>query len=313
MRFNTPQGFYAVTPDGVLHTFGQNTAKDIVKPKPFLPAGSKVTDLIMVNNMAYATTSGNCGGAQPGIYAIGTEESDSGEAVSIKTGADVLGGPAFTVDGNMFAVVGAGNSQYANSVVALDPKTLAVKSSFKLPEGAGSGAIIVKVGEKELVAAAGKDGRVYLLDPMALGGTDHKTPLATSDGSGNKKPGAAQFVLTSWIGAGGDTWIEEPGATGLRTLKVTGSADHPEFASGWSSGDLNSSVPPIVVTGVLFGVDPAKTTLIAMDASSGKKLWESGKTIKAAVNSQPWYSLGQVYVAAADGTVYAFGFPMDRY
>jgi hypothetical protein len=99
VRFNAPQGFYAVTPDGVLHTFGQNTAKDIVKPKQFLKAGAKVTDLIVVGNVAYTSVSGNCGGMEPGIYAIGTPANSAGDTLSLKTGADVIGGAVFTTDG----------------------------------------------------------------------------------------------------------------------------------------------------------------------------------------------------------------------
>jgi outer membrane protein assembly factor BamB len=323
MRFNAPQGFYAVTPDGVLHTFGQNTAKDIVKPKQFLSAGAKVLDLITVNNTAYATVSGNCGGAAAGSYAIGTPANATGDTVSLKTGADVLGGPAFATDGGMFAVVGAGAGEYANAVIAIDPKTLAVKDSFTVPGGAASSPMVVKINDKELVAAAGKDGRVYLMDPASLGGSDHKTPLYASE-SFSKRQLTGAVTLASWKDAAGTTWITVPfaGASpiggaaasgGIVALKIGGSSEHPILSADWATSALNPSVPPIVVSGVVFGVTDTRTTLVALDGSTGKQLWASGKTILSAVSSQPWYSLGQVYVAAGDGTVYAFGFPMERY
>lgn len=324
-RFNTPQGFYAVTPDGVLHTFGQNTAKDIVKPRPFLGAGAKVVDLITVNNMAYATVSGNCGGVAPGIYAIATGANASGDPVSLKTGADIIGGPAFMADGTIIIVVGPGGAEHANAVLAVDPKTLAVRNSFTIPGGAASSALVTKSDNKDVVAVASKDGRLYLLDPASLGGSDHKTPLAASDAF-SKKPLSGSVKLVSWKDSAGTVWIAAPfaggspvsggGEAGIVALKVAGSAEHPTLTPTWANGELNASVPPIVVTGVVFGVSGAKggsPMLVALDGSTGKQLWSSGKTITSAVSSQPWYSLGQIYVAAADSTVYAFGFPMERY
>jgi outer membrane protein assembly factor BamB len=223
----------------------------------------------------------------------------------------------------MFAVVGAGSGQYANVVLAINPKTLTVKDWFNIPGGAASGAMVVKTGDKELVVTAGKNGKIYLLDPASLGGGDHKTPVSASD-SFSKKPLTSMSPLMSWKDAEGTIWIAEAfagtspiagtaGSGGIVALKVGGSPDHPLLSPGWASAELSPSVSPMVVSGVVFGVTGGKTSLMALDGSTGKQLWTSGKTVTATINSQPWYSLGQVYVAATDGTVYAFGFPMERY
>jgi hypothetical protein len=101
----------------------------------------------------------------------------------------------------------------------------------------------------------------------------------------------------------------------------------------WVSRDLTSPATPIIVNGVVFAVakgkaaTPASGTATAMDAArsatpavlyamkaaDGKDLWNSGATITSyAAGRSFWSASGQVYVGAFDGTVYAFGFPMER-
>ena len=53
--------------------------------------------------------------------------------------------------------------------------------------------------------------------------------------------------------------------------------------------------------------------LYALDAMTGKDLWNSGKTLKSYMPGRAlWTSNSQVYVGGNDGAVYAFGFPLDR-
>ena len=53
--------------------------------------------------------------------------------------------------------------------------------------------------------------------------------------------------------------------------------------------------------------------LYALNGVDGRELWTSGKTITAFFPGKSfWSATGQVYVGAFDGTVYAFGFAMER-
>ena len=53
--------------------------------------------------------------------------------------------------------------------------------------------------------------------------------------------------------------------------------------------------------------------LYALDASTGKELWNSGTTISSFVHSGGLSGgFGQVYVGAYDSTFYAFGFPIEK-
>ena len=90
---------------------------------------------------------------------------------------------------------------------------------------------------------------------------------------------------------------------------------------------------PIVVNGVVFAASTGQyvpatgaaaaaqrgkrcrpAVLYALDGATGKELWNSGKTLTSLVASGSlWTSVGQVHVATFDGTLYTFGFPLERY
>jgi len=53
--------------------------------------------------------------------------------------------------------------------------------------------------------------------------------------------------------------------------------------------------------------------LYALNGVDGKELWTSGTTITSFFPGKSfWSANGQVYVGAFDGTLYAFGFAMER-
>jgi outer membrane protein assembly factor BamB len=57
----------------------------------------------------------------------------------------------------------------------------------------------------------------------------------------------------------------------------------------------------------------SRAVLYALDGQTGKELWSSGATI----TSFTWGGalsggVGQVYLTTYDGTIYAFGFPMEH-
>jgi hypothetical protein len=105
-------------------------------------------------------------------------------------------------------------------------------------------------------------------------------------------------------------------------LKLTGTASAPSLAQGWVSHDLASPSTPLVVNGVVFALATGVPTptgkggaavLHAYDGVTGKRLWESGKALTTAASPGSfWSGLGQVYIGARDGTLYAFGFDDER-
>lgn len=344
------EDFYAVGSDGVLHSLGQNGGKDLEKPVPFMPANANVSDLIAVpetvngvsSDIVYAATMNGCAGVPNRIWGIDLASEDK-QVTHFDTGASPVGPPALSADGTLYVAIGSGaaGSGYSHAVVALEPKTLQLKDWFTDPKADFSSTpMIFKSGDKEMVAAATKDGRIYLFDANSLGGVDHKTPLYVSSPLSTAKTDYAPAALASWQDAD-TTWILEPfvGKTaqvsngGVVALKVVDDGGKLSLATGWVSPDMTSPLPPIVVNGIVFAASsgeyyPASGTamsaaervkrsvpavLYALDATTGKQLWSSGKTLTSFVaGTGLWATAGQAYVATYDNTVYAFGFAMDR-
>jgi len=335
---------YVVAGDGIVHVVGLASGKDLQRPAEFLPPNSKWSAPIGVNTMLYAATSGKCGGAPDAVWGIDLD-SDAKPVVSWKTnGGPVVGAIAFTTDGTLVAAIGPGQTSgdgKANAIVALDSKTLQLKDWFTQPDAEFvTGPTIIRQNDRDLVAAATKDGRVILLGASSLGGSNHSTPLHASKpfvGTGGSVSGGA---LAAWQQSpNGPSWILLPVkgalATGAATtngaisngavvaLQIGESAGPMSLEPGWVSHDLSSAATPLIVNGVVFALGagtpaPAaargtSATLHAYDGATGKRLWTSGQGMAGVASPGSfWSTLGQVHVGMRDGTLYAFGFNDER-
>jgi hypothetical protein len=127
---------YAVSADGMFRTLGVVSGKDLQRPAQFLPAGARFSDSDRCRRPAVHVHEPRCGGAADGVWAINIA-GDTKSGVSWKTnGGRPLGSVAFTTSGTLIVAVGPGTVTargYANAVVALDPKTLAVKDWYTQP------------------------------------------------------------------------------------------------------------------------------------------------------------------------------------
>jgi outer membrane protein assembly factor BamB len=85
---------------------------------------------------------------------------------------------------------------------------------------------------------------------------------------------------------------------------------------GWTSQNIAAPLTPIVVNGVAFAVSGppnAPAALYALHGGTGKPLWSSERTIASPLSGRSfWAGSGHVFVGTRDGTVYAFGFAMER-
>ena len=344
---------YVVSSDGMLHVLGLPSGKDMQKPAPFLPANSKWSAPIAVDTMLYAATSGECGGAPNAIWSIDLD-SDAKPVTSWTTkGGNIVGAIAFTSDGALIAAIGSGPTTgdgKANAIVALDAKTLQLKDWFTHPTAAFvTGPTILRHGDREIVAAATRDGRVLLLDTNSLGGPDHATPLASSRswlGSGATVSADALAAwqqsdatvepnrtrkTTSWIlmPVAGRVSAGMPASNGpvsggaVVALKLVDIGGALSVEPAWVSHNLTSPGTPLIVNGVVFALatglsasTPVRGTpavLHAYDGVSGRRLWTSGKTMSAVASPGSfWSGLGQIYVGSHDSTLYAFGFNDER-
>jgi outer membrane protein assembly factor BamB len=314
---------YALASDGILHVLGLQSGKDLQRPAEFIPANARWSDTVAVNTTLYATTTGNCGGAPNAVWAIDLA-AETKPVVSWKTnGGPIVGRLAFSTDGTVFAAIGPGTATgdgKVNAIVSLDPKTLQVKDWFT-QSGIefATGPTIFQHNDRDVVAAATKDGRVLLLNASSLGGSNHSTPLhASAPLSGVS---VADDALATWQEltitpppappaatttttappAGppaappqptityGARWILVPTSNGIAALKLTGSGESPALERGWTAQGLTAPETPIVVNGVVFALSTGRAStpagrggsavLRAYDGATGKELWTSGKAM----------------------------------
>jgi hypothetical protein len=345
-------GVFALGADGMLHQLSMQQGFDVsMQPVNFLPPNANASGLILVDNVAYAATSNNCGGVPNGVWSL---ELATKAVTTWKTnGGSIAGsaGAAFGADGTLYAATADGDytpASYSDSVVSLEPKTLKLRDYFTPGKSEfNSSPVVFSYRGRDLLAASNRDGRLYLLDGAALGGADHRTPLSTSakftDNATDYAPGA----LTSWMDSGGTRWVLAPmagtlaagsgfaNANGAITngtvvaFKVADQGGKPVLTPAWASRDLVSPATPVVVNGVVFALSSGEfhsgdssvtatqraqrsqpAVLYALDAFTGKELWNSGKTIMSFSPHSAGLavSTGQIYIVTYDSTVYAFGF-----
>jgi outer membrane protein assembly factor BamB len=294
----------AISSDGMFHSMYISNGEEPAPPVAFLPASANAQGLIVLDNVAYAATSGSCGGAPNGVWAL---DIASKEVVhwTPATG-DVAGsaGPAFGPDGVAYAATTGGE------LVALEPKTLQIKATYHAGSLAFVSSPVVfeyNSGDKKdtMIAAATADGRLHLVAVSSLDAASL---------TGAAFPAVVSGALASWQDATGTRWLAAPSNNSIAAWKVTGQSDAPVIQPGWTSREIASPLAPIIVNGVVFAVsNSSPAVLYALDGATGKELWNSGKALSAAVRIGGLSSIGsQLYLGASDGTFYAFGFPIEH-
>src|SRR5215470_13806263 len=145
---------YALSSDGMFHSMHLSNGADYEAPVKFLPPGANANGLIVVDNVAYVVTEGNCGGVANGVWAL---DLVSKQVTTWKANVAGIAGPAFDGDGTLYVATGS-EGESPNSLVALDPKTLSVKAWYAA--GAhefSSTPVIFEYKGKTLITAATKD------------------------------------------------------------------------------------------------------------------------------------------------------------
>jgi outer membrane protein assembly factor BamB len=316
---------YVLSSDGTLHKIRASTGEDIEAPRKFVPPNANASSLNFDGNTFYTTTSGGCGGAPNGVWALSakTPGAQADFLPSLPTEAGVSVGS----DGTVYSAFGSG------SIVALTAGTLKEKESFKIPEGAvptNVSPVPFPWKGRELIAVAATQGRLLLLDSAHLGGA----PVASFEGGAGFSGG-----LATWEDAAGARWIyavvrgSGPAAAkfpirnggaphgSIAAFKLTERDGQPELTPVWISRDLAAPVSPVVVNGVVFALasgeygglsNSGRATLYALNAATGKELYSSGDAVASFTHSSGLaVSRGHVCFGTWDNTLYCFGFPIE--
>ena len=308
---------YFLTGDGKFHFLYVSNGDEPNPAIDFLPPGANAQGLIVFEKVAYVTTVNGCGGVDNGLWSLDLE---TRQVKHWKT-AGVVGtaGYAFGPDGTIYV-------SGADEVAALDLKTLAVKGSFK-PSGLQftSSPVVFEFKGKDLLAVTTNDGAMHAIDTADL-----SKPLASTPPFAAKDFAAG--AVASWQDAAGVRWILGPAGGNVSAWKLVEKNGGVAFEAGWTSRDMMTPVTPVIVNGVVFALASgefrssdagmtaaqraAKSTravLYALDAATGKDVWNSGETIGTFVDTGRMAAgAGRIYVGAHDGTQYAFGLGIEH-
>ncbi|HEX4575625.1 MAG TPA: PQQ-binding-like beta-propeller repeat protein, partial [Gemmatimonadales bacterium] len=325
---------YALSSTGMLHTLNVVNGADAEPPLAFLPPHAIARGLIVVDDIAYVATGRGCGAAPDGVWAL---DLDSRQVATWHSAGAIAGsvGPAIGPDGTLYVATTHGE------LVTLAPRTLKAKNvsrSGGVPFA--SSPVLFEHRGRMLVAASTRDGRIHVLDSR---------DLADVTGAVISASGLAGGTLASWVAPDGTRWLLAAAAGpvltdagfALRGGAVTHGAivawrvveqnGAPALEPGWVSRDMIAPLGPVVIRGVVFAVAsgaarpterqrpntaPAERSspaiLYALDGATGRELWSSGITLTAGVRGGLSGGGSEVYVGADDGTLYAFGFPMEH-
>ena len=305
---------YAVTSDGMFHSMHASNGSTQVAPIPFLPPNAHARGLIVIDDMAYVATVNGCGGVPDGVWALNLETKEV-------TRWPKEGNPTEPVGGMFGFAMGSDGRPYvgdADGRINVVEQTLTSSRAvrvFSENSGVTATPVVLDFNDRDYIVAAGSDGLIGLLP--ADGGS-----AATVKGS---MPAGA---LAAWKHESGVTWVLAATENSVDAYKIVERNGAPALERGWTKA-IAAPLPPMIVNGVVFaaasgeyrGSDNAAervrrsthATLYALDGEPGAEQWNSGDAIQS-FSTGAGLAAGNfnVYVSTYDGTMYAFGFPMEH-
>ena len=286
---------YFVTGDGMMHSLNAATGDDL--DKPFLFHTGKGWGLNLVNDTIYMANT--YAGASLSAVALDDPQHKVMSYTSGSGGAWGRRGAVVDSTGTVWTTTGDGqynpaNNQYANSVVGVKVVNGELKMvDYYTPTNwdwlrkrdldPNNTPTIFDYKGRELMAASGKECRVYLLDPKSLGGADHQTPLYKTPLFCNEEAdfqdSGSWGALSTWLDPAGTRWVIAPfwgpqhsqfkfpitntPATkegGVAAFKVAETGGTPTLEPVWVSRDMHRGEPVIIANGMVFGYGSGEST-----------------------------------------------------
>jgi outer membrane protein assembly factor BamB len=268
---------YFVTGDGMMHTLNAADGSDLVPPYMFHIGKGWSLNLVgnvlwMANTYAGISIGGAWGRRGAAIDASGTAWFTTGDGIYDPT---------------------SDPPRYGNSVVGvhLVGDELKLKSYFapknwewlrKRDLDPNNTPTVFLYKGRELIAASGKECRMFLLDPKAAGGADNQTPLYKSELFCNEEvdfqDAGSWGALSTWEDSVGNRWILAPfwgpvhskfkfevthgpvvagGVGGFKLRERNGKYD---MTPVWVSADMKRGEPVVIANGMVFGYGSGEET-----------------------------------------------------
>jgi outer membrane protein assembly factor BamB len=291
---------YIIDGGGQLHTIDVSTGKDV---KPIVQtSGSKFSLQLYKNQIIFLDYHG-----RRGVMSVNIDAADPKVMGTVGFGGGgglwPRRGPAIDSNGTVWTTVGDGtyNPSDPNHLILGDSVIgfaqqpdgqWRVKNWFTPDSWAwlqkrdldwNNTPTIFTYRGRELMAASGKECRVYLLDPNDPGGPNHdvplyKTPLFCNQTADFQNQGS-WGALDSWVDSNGTRWVVAPFwgpvATDIKfaithspipteggeaAFKLTETDGKFALEPAWLSRDMDRGQPPIIANGMVFAYGSGEST-----------------------------------------------------
>jgi outer membrane protein assembly factor BamB len=291
------RALYFVTGDGMLHILNAAEGTDLEPPYMFF--GGKGWALNLVGRTLWmADTYHGISIAAVNLddpaHKVMTFDAGSGGAWGRRGAVVDSTGAAFSTTGDGVYDPKSDPPRYGNSVIGvhivngkLELKTYYTPTNWewlrKRDLDPNNTPTIFTYKGRELMAASGKECRLYLLDPKSLGGADHQTPMYKTDLFCNEEvdfqDAGSWGALSTWEDASGTRWVYAPfwgpahsqfkfpitntpvtKEGGVAAFKLVDTDGALQFAPAWVSRDMKRGEPVVIVNGMVFGYGSGEET-----------------------------------------------------
>ena len=308
---------YVVSSAGTLHALGQSSGIDVQRPAPFLPPNARYSDLTAIGGMLYTSTSNELRRRRQ--WRVG----DHARRAETRTSAR---GRPMAEARSAISHSHERQDSRGNRPGTPAPEDMQTRLSRSMPRhcsrptGSTSAA-----GEFVTTPVVFSHSGGRSSPPRrATGASSSSTPLHSAVPITRRRSSArhrsgqvAPDALAAFEQPAGTPWLLVPTARAIVAFRIVQDGGKVSLQKGWTSRELAAPTAPIVVNDVVFaaasGRPQGAAVLYAFDSRSGRELWKSGKTMTSYVPpANIWASNSQVHVGTHDGTVYAFGYVLER-
>jgi outer membrane protein assembly factor BamB len=205
-----------------------------------------------------------------------------------------IAGFAFGPDSTVYVTTENGD------LVALAPKALQVRKIYHAANEVFTTSPVVFEYHSKMLVAAATHNHLHLVDAATLTGAAY--------------PAEISGRMAAWQDESGTDWLAAPSKDSIVAWKITDQGNTFVPQVGWKVSKAGTPLAPIVINGVIFAAFNSPSAILhAFNADTGKELWNSGTVMTTAVrNGNLSGSASQLYLGTSDGTLYAFGFPIEH-